>query len=238
MHTFEEGQKVRAIRETESLHETHYAGTVFFVGRDRYRVLDGPEEFIGGPSGKSNQFILQTEDFELVLDPAKVEVGDTVRLEREDGTLIQAKVFQVDPVDVTPPERTLRLYGIPEWVLIGKDSYTLTAHQPAPKVEWEPETIVRATVNGVPNTLLMRLAPGYEGGFVWATPKLTPRRPENAQSWLLYEDADITDIRPLVMIEQSRLDVHELAIHNGLHNDGVRRLLADIGIKNPGKADN
>lgn len=166
---FQKGQTIRAIRATESAYGNRFTvGTVLVVTNpDMYgRPSSHPHHRLGvnTPAGaaeapSASEWVVNPADFELVeLDPSKVKAGDTVTLEREDGTLIRAKVFDVDPVVVNPPERTLRLYGIPDWVLIGKDSYALTDHQPAPKPQppTAPGSVVlvhsssRAWPNGLP----------------------------------------------------------------------------------------
>lgn len=142
MAEFNEGDKVIRVRSPHTRDESPMTlGSEWTVdaveGRSWFRVEGYHQSLYAGY-------------FELVtpapLDPSKVKAGDTVTLEREDGTLIRAKVFDVDPVVVNPPERTLRLYGIPDWVLIGKDSYALTDHQPAPKPELptKPGSIVKS----------------------------------------------------------------------------------------------
>lgn len=182
------------------------------------------------------------------LDPKSVHVGDTVTVRfKETGDVFITKAYQPD--DITEAGEWVYLLGWPLNKPMGHGlavtKFEILAVEPAPEPEWKPEAIVRATVNGIPDTLLMRLTPGYEGGFVWATPTLTPRRPQNEQSWLLYEDADITDVRPLVVLDPATVDVVELSkaawdrwdgqpateSSNAHFRDIVRAVLVKLGLE-------
>jgi hypothetical protein len=200
MGKFKVDDKIRPTREVMG------ADGVWLDPSDEYTVLEVEHDDYDGDldvkiavvHGQWGDTWVDSEHFELAvepLDPSKVKVGDVVRLEREDGTLIQAKVFGVDPVSVNAPERTLRLYGIPEWVLIGKDSYALTDHQPvAPKPEWKPGMSGTATVRTVPNVRVMRLD-GVTKPWVSAIP-FAPAGDVKGEGQNRHDDWQVSDFVP------------------------------------------
>lgn len=168
-------------------------------------------------------------------DPSKVKAGDTVTLNIDPSPMeVPYRPYSVRG-EVYPIGASLFAGG---WPIIGHPSVTLADHKPAPEPEpeWKPGTVVFGHRAGLPikvsGDLSIPMCRGDQMRLV---------RNTTNDGWYdfadvrdgeprCYTDAEITNLLPVVEVPLHRVDVHELATHNGLRDDSVRQLLADLGI--------
>jgi hypothetical protein len=132
------------------------------------------------------------------LDPSKVKAGDTVTVTVK-AENPEFRDFFITGEVYNPGGTGLYVGG---WPVREHPSVTLTAHQPAPKPEWQPRTTGVAIVRGVPRRHVIRLAPNTqdgEGGYAWASVDLIdgPRREINGyDGTFLHTEGDVIDFLP------------------------------------------
>lgn len=209
MSKFEVGDKVRRVRGGRHVDmKEGDVGTVEAV------VMDGGNLII--QEFQRPGWSHSAENFELVttapLDPSKVKAGDMVTLTKGETS-------------VRGPVTGISYAGGGEWDFrVGEEPYrrtgrvglwAVTAHQPAPEPEreWKPGTVWA----------------DQEGEHYWYHDNGNGGvfRDGRAEAYMPH---DMGDVRPLVVIDPAAVDVHDLAIHNGLRDVSVRNLLADLGI--------
>lgn len=127
------------------------------------------------------------------LDPSKVKAGDTVTLDHPDGThLPNRTVGSVYAITIGRRQEYLNdLYA---------EGYTLTDHQPAPEPEpaYDVGTVGTATVRGVEGVRVMR---SHRTGSVASEFWLSDGE---VGGYLQHQDDYVTDVRPLVLIDEQR----------------------------------
>lgn len=131
-----------------------------------------------------------TDEMDAPLDPSKVKAGDTVTLQG-DRALVEGEVQAVDKHMRT--DLVIKVHH--SWFRIeGDDAWTLTAHQPAPKPEWALGTLADITAGGNQVRAIRQAFPDSDAGWVTI--------PGSAWWW----DKDVTDVRPLVVIDPATVD--------------------------------
>jgi hypothetical protein len=128
---------------------------------------------------------VKTDATPAPLDPSKVKAGDTVTVH----------VAASPPFDVTGTVwAAAEMLGLSVGPMdLNASNVTLLAHQPAPEpeVEWKPGTVAKITTTRTGNMLAIRRETGVTPPVVWQC------IPDG--SW--WEDGDVTDVRPLVVID-------------------------------------
>jgi hypothetical protein len=124
------------------------------------------------------------------LDPAAVKPGATVTVENGTTTV----TGKVGTQGASGVPTALFMHGV--GTLYFRDGWTLIAHQPAPEPEpeWKPGTVADIEADGDNTYRAIRTEAGW-----W----------EAENNWT-YADAEVTDVRPLVVIDPADVDVEAL----------------------------
>jgi hypothetical protein len=145
------------------------------------------------------------------LDPSKVKAGDTVTVENGTTTV----TGKVGTQGASGVPTALFMHGV--GTLYFRDGWTLIAHQPAPEPEpeWTDGTVAEVTYNNADETEQFKTR-ALRGDGSWV--------PFADVSDLIMDD-EVTDVRPLVVIDPAEVDV-----------DAIIRVAKDFYQFNP-KAD-
>ncbi len=132
-----------------------------------------------------------------------VAVGDWVSLTREKGTRVEGTVTDVMPVLANDGELTLSVYGVPEWLLIGKGAYSLVEHRPQPK--WAADSVADITVRGC-----------------WAAEPTTLRAVRRDGGWTTkngsWDDVNVESVEVLTVVDKTKVSRDGVA--KAIHGEG------------------
>lgn len=155
------------------------------------------------------------------IDPRSVKAGDTVTLTRgkasHTGVVIGLPNWGY--VLDTGAKQHDDYYSAHTDYISDDEAWALTAHQPAPEPEpkWEPGTVAEATVRGARGIRVIRAtntggSDPHEMDPTWISADLVDRgqKVNGYDGTYLHHDDDVTDARPLVVIDPATVDVDRL----------------------------
>jgi hypothetical protein len=174
-----------------------------FESEDLERRFPAPAEDHGTGDGSASDICAEPgcncdleRRFPAPLDPSKVKAGDTVTLEKGTAKHVDlvADVDRYQDGDyrfksTTSPTHVYR---------VGDGAWTLTAHQPAPEPEpeWTDGTVAEVTYNNADETEQFKTR-ALRGDGSWVP---------FADVSDLIDDDEVTDVRPLVVIDPADVD--------------------------------